>query len=163
MRERGRQHHLHSEGFEEIVAERHGDRVGDAGVTIFRLADDHADQKLAGFKIDIVAQETEQQSARLFENPDQDLGALIEALDVGDDVVPGHRPGRRVQLQACFRIRHPVRPSIGGVLDRDGAQDVFAAVEPDLALGKSRLGRRHRFIPGYCSGGRGRSRDSPHY
>ena len=72
MRQRGRQHHLHAQGVEEIIAERHRHRVGDARMAIVGLADDHADQELAGFEIDVVAQEAEQQPARLFENADQD-------------------------------------------------------------------------------------------
>src|ERR1700731_3802029 len=92
VRERGRQHHLHSKGFEEIVAEWYRDRVGDARVAVFRLPDNHADQKLTGVKIDVVAQKTKKQSGRLFENADQELRALIEALDIGDDVAFRHGP-----------------------------------------------------------------------
>src|SRR5579883_811558 len=70
----------------------------------------------------------------LFDNGEQTVRPLVEAFDIGRELGGAELLALQVERLDGTAIRQPVRETLGGVIRLHGANEIFAAINPDVAL-----------------------------
>src|ERR1700716_3755336 len=101
-------------------------------ISVFRIADQNVDQPLTCRRIDQNREYVNGNIPCFLKNPEQQLGRVIEVIDVVGDVAFRPDSCGRVQCVKDIGIGKPARQAIRGVLCCQGTNKIFAAINFDL-------------------------------